>query len=602
MAAVRTAAAHKPRLEPNERPKKVERTTLARIARYGRPYARHAAGAVGLILGASLLNLAPPLLIKRIVDRAIPEADVRQLLVLCALMVAGPLVAGVLGVGQRYLSSLIGERMMFDLRVDLFKQLQKQPMGYFASTRPGEPLSRVLNDVQGVGQTVSKTLTEVVQNAIVLLSTAVAIVWLDWRLALVSLCMLPLFIAPTRRVGKKRKALKRKAQERMGELTGMLSETLSISGVLLLKTFGTAKRERKRLEAKSRELMELSLEQTLVGRWFQMLLGLFETLGPAMVFAVGGYLVIEGHAALGTLVAFVTLLRRLYPPASALAGVHVDLVTSYAYFDRVFSVLDLEPAIRDLPGARKLESVEGDVRFEGVSFAYGEQPTLADVDLHVKPGQTIALVGPSGAGKSTVSALLARLYEPTKGRVLLDGQDIRGLKLKSLRSQIGVVTQETYLFHGTLLENLRYGRPDATDEEVVAAARAAQIHDFISQLPGGYQTVVGERGTRLSGGERQRVAIARAVLKNPRILILDEATSALDSQNEALVQKALQPLLRGRTCLVIAHRLSTVREADQIAVLEKGRVVERGTFDELLTQGGLFAALYHEQFRELRAA
>jgi ATP-binding cassette, subfamily B, bacterial len=577
----------------------VSSSTIRRIARHLRPQAGLSAAVFALLVAGALLNLLPPLLVKRVVDEAIPRADLRQLALLSALMIAAPLAAGLLGVLQKYLSALIGERVTFDLRVRLFKHLHRQPLGYFASARPGETLSRVLNDVEGVGQAVSKTLAAVLKNAVVLASAVAAVIWLDWRLAVVSLCLLPLFVAPARRVGRRRKALKRLAQERMAELTGMLSETLSISGVLLVKTFGAEKLERRRVKKKCRELMRLSLEQTLVGRWFSMLLGLFESVGPALIFLAGGWLVIRGHAQLGTLVAFVTLLRRLYGPASELASVHVDLVTSYAYFERVYAVLDLTPAIRDAPDAVKLAEVRGEIEIRGVSFEYRPGiPALVDVSLSIPAGSTLALVGPSGSGKSTLAALLARLWEPTRGAVLLDGHDLRSLELKSLRARIGVVTQETYLFHATIAENLRYGRPDATGAEVVAAARAAQIDDFIAALPQGYDTLVGERGLRLSGGERQRIAIARALLKDPRILVLDEATSALDAASEALVQAALVPLMKGRTTLIIAHRLSTIRSADAIAVLERGRLREVGSFDELLGKPGLFAELWHRQFQK----
>ena len=577
----------------------VSSSTVRRIARHLRPHAGLAAAVFALLVAGALLNLLPPVLVKRVVDEAIPRKDLHQLALLSTLMIAGPLAAGVLGVLQKYLSALIGERVTFELRVRLFKHLHRQPLGYFASARPGEPLSRVLNDVEGVGQAVSKTLTAVLKNAVVLVSAAATVIWLDWRLAVVSLCLLPLFVAPTRRVGKKRKALKRLAQERMAELTGILSETLSISGVLLVKTFGAEKLERRRVKRKCRELMRLSLDQTLVGRWFSMLLGLFESVGPALIFLTGGWLVIGGDARLGTLVAFVTLLRRLYGPASELASVHVDLVTSYAYFERVYGVLDLTPAIRNAPDAVKLAEVRGEIEIRNVTFEYRPGvAALEGVSLHIPAGSTLALVGPSGSGKSTLAALLARLWEPTRGAILLDGQDLRRLELKSLRSRIGVVTQETYLFHATVAENLRYGRPDATDAEVIAAARAAQIHELIAALPQGYDTLVGERGLRLSGGERQRIAIARALLKDPRILVLDEATSSLDAVNEALVQAALVPLMKGRTTLIIAHRLSTIRNADAIAVLEKGRLRELGSFDDLMGKPGLFADLWHQQFRQ----
>jgi len=577
----------------------VSSSTVRRIARHLRPHAGLAAAVLALLVAGALLNLLPPVLVKRVVDEAIPRKDLHQLALLSTLMIAGPLAAGLLGVLQKYLSALIGERVTFELRVRLFKHLHRQPLGYFASARPGEPLSRVLNDVEGVGQAVSKTLTAVLKNAVVLVSAAATVIWLDWRLAVVSLCLLPLFVAPTRRVGKKRKALKRLAQERMAELTGILSETLSISGVLLVKTFGAEKLERRRVKRKCRELMRLSLDQTLVGRWFSMLLGLFESVGPALIFLIGGWLVIGGDARLGTLVAFVTLLRRLYGPASELASVHVDLVTSYAYFERVYGVLDLTPAIRNAPDAVKLAEVRGEIEIRNVTFEYRPGvAALEGVSLHIPAGSTLALVGPSGSGKSTLAALLARLWEPTRGAILLDGQDLRRLELKSLRSRIGVVTQETYLFHATVAENLRYGRPDATDAEVIAAARAAQIHELIAALPQGYDTLVGERGLRLSGGERQRIAIARALLKDPRILVLDEATSSLDAVNEALVQAALVPLMKGRTTLIIAHRLSTIRNADAIAVLEKGRLRELGSFDDLMGKPGLFADLWHQQFRQ----
>jgi len=577
----------------------VSSSTVRRIARHLRPHAGLAAAVLALLVAGALLNLLPPVLVKRVVDEAIPRKDLHQLALLSTLMIAGPLAAGLLGVLQKYLSALIGERVTFELRVRLFKHLHRQPLGYFASARPGEPLSRVLNDVEGVGQAVSKTLTAVLKNAVVLVSAAATVIWLDWRLAVVSLCLLPLFVAPTRRVGKKRKALKRLAQERMAELTGILSETLSISGVLLVKTFGAEKLERRRVKRKCRELMRLSLDQTLVGRWFSMLLGLFESVGPALIFLIGGWLVIGGDARLGTLVAFVTLLRRLYGPASELASVHVDLVTSYAYFERVYGVLDLTPAIRSAPDAVKLAEVRGEIEIRNVTFEYRPGvAALEGVSLHIPAGSTLALVGPSGSGKSTLAALLARLWEPTRGAILLDGQDLRRLELKSLRSRIGVVTQETYLFHATVAENLRYGRPDATDAEVIAAARAAQIHELIAALPQGYDTLVGERGLRLSGGERQRIAIARALLKDPRILVLDEATSSLDAVNEALVQAALVPLMKGRTTLIIAHRLSTIRNADAIAVLEKGRLRELGSFDDLMGKPGLFADLWHQQFRQ----
>ena len=405
--------------------------------------------------------------------------------------------------------------------------------------------------------------------------------------------MLPLFVVPSLRVGRRRKDLKREAQASTAELTGILTETLSVSGALLLKVFGGEQREAQRFEAKAAEAMALQLRQSLVGRWFQLLVGLFESVGPAVVFAVGGWLVVENGVALGTIVAFVTVLKRLYGPAADLAGVHVDLIMSYAYFDRIFEVLDHSPEIVDAPDAQRLDAVKGRLAFHHVSFTYGgEHGTLHDFDLEIAPGKMVALVGASGAGKSTVAALVPRLYDPTAGSVTLDGVDLRKLRLDDLRAQIGVVTQEAFLFHGSVLENLRYGRPSATEDEVIDCARRAHIHDLIASLPDGYGTIVGDRGQRFSGGERQRLAIARVLVKGAPILILDEATSALDRINEELVQRALEPLLEGRTTLVIAHRLVTVRKADLIVVLANGHIVERGTHAELLARDGPYRKLH----------
>jgi ATP-binding cassette subfamily B protein len=583
-------------IDPRELPE-VERATLGRIFSYLRPYRWYAILVLLSITCAALLGALPPLFIKRIVDHAIPERNMRMVLLLSGGMVVGPLLGGLLGVAQKYLSAYIAERVMFDLRVQLFRHVQRQSLGYFATAKPGEVVSRVLNDVQGVGKMMEDNLVKLLQNAIVLATTTAIIFTLDWRLALVAFGLLPAFIVPTRRVGRTRKALKRRAQARMAEMTGILMETLSVSGALLLKVFGTEKLETRRLKAKAGELMALSLRHNLVGRWFNMLMKLFEDLGPALVYGFGGYLIIQGEMPLGTVIAFVALQRKLYSPASDLAGVHVDVVTSYAYFDRIFAVLDLEPAIRNDPDAIRLDETNGAITFDHVSFSYGsDDKTLQNIHIDIAPGECIAIVGPSGAGKTTLAALIPRLYDPTEGALLVDGHDVRKIKLKSLRSHIGIVTQETYLFHASILENLRYARPDATPEEVEEAARAAQIHDFIAALPDSYATIVGERGYRLSGGERQRLAIARAILKDPKILILDEATSSLDSSNETLIQAALEPLLSGRTSLVIAHRLSTIRKADRIIVLERGHVVELGTHDELLATGRLYAKLHREQF------
>jgi ATP-binding cassette, subfamily B, bacterial len=579
-----------------EGPRPIERVTLGRILSYFRPYRRQVALVMSSIGLGALAGGMPPLFIKRIVDHAIPNHRVSELAWLCAGMVLGPLLAGLLGVAHKYLAAWIGEQVMYDLRLELFAHVQRQSLAFFANAKPGEVISRVLTDVQGIGQALQDNLVKLLQNALTLTVTVVLLLVLDWRLALVALSALPLFVFPARKVGRQRKQLKKQTQARMAELTGILMETLSVSGVLLIKVFGARKRETRRLREKAQELQAASLRQNLVGRWFQMLMKLFEDLGPALVYGVGGYLVIRGEVGLGTVLAFVALLKKLYSPASDLAGVHVDIVTSYGYFERVLAVLDLEPAIKNAPDAVTLEEVQGALKFENVSFSYGdEQATLSNIDLDIAPGESVAVVGPSGAGKSTLAALTLRLYDPSAGRILLDGHDYRQIKLKTLRQHIAVVSQETYLFHASIADNLRYARPEATPEELEQAARAAQIHDFIASLPQGYQTLVGERGYRLSGGERQRIAIARAILANPKILILDEATSALDSTNERLIQAALEPLLAGRTSLIIAHRLSTIQKANRIVSIDQGRIVEVGNHRTLLERRGLYARLYEQQ-------
>jgi ATP-binding cassette, subfamily B, bacterial len=592
-------------IDPRDLPD-VDRALLRRILAYLRPYRKQAGYVAAAVVVGALLNLLPPLFVKAIVDHLEgvvhrgAAGDGRLLVALCIGMIAGPLLASLLGLAQKYFATLIGEHVMLDLRLQVFEHLQRQSLRHFIQSGPGQLVSSVLNDVQGVGAVISTTLVAIVENAVVFLATAVLIIWLDWRLAIPALALLPFFIVPTRRAGSERKALRRAAQARMAELTGILTETLSVSGAYLIRVFGTERFETERLRTKGRELVESSLKQTLAGRRFRAFMGMFESVGPALAFGVGGFFILHGEQGLGTLVAFVTALKRLYAPASALAGVHVDLVTSYAYFERVFRVLDIEPEVRDAPDALRLTHARGEIVFEDVSLEFpGEGGVLRNIDGRIAPGECVAIVGPSGAGKSTLALLVSRIVDPSAGRVRLDGHDLRALELRSLRSHIAVVTQETYLFHASLLDNLRYARPTATLAEVELAARTAHIHDLIASLPDRYDTIVGDRGYRLSGGERQRVALARAVLKDPRILILDEATSSLDATNEALIQSSLDVLRRGRTSIVIAHRLSTVRRADFILVMDQGSIVERGTHSELLSHGGLYARMCADQPDEM---
>jgi ATP-binding cassette subfamily B protein len=569
---------------------------LHRIVRCVRPYRLRAAGVAAIIVVCAGLNLAAPWFVKQIVDVAIPRQDLTLLWICCGGMIAGPLVAGLLQVAQKYGAERIGQDVMFDLRTELYEHLHRMPFAFFTERRSGEAVSHVLNDVQGVGGVVSSTLVDVTQNAVVLCSTTAFLIALDWRLALVAVALLPLFIMPTRRVGKVRKVLKRRVQAGVGDLTSMLTESLSVSGALLVKLFCAEDLEVQRFRRKADEIRCLTLQQSLAGRWFKLLLGLFEAVAPPIVFAIGGYLVIAGQVRLGTIVAFTVLLKRIYGPASELAGVHVDVMTGCAYFERVFEVLDRRPAIDDHPNAIELDNVAGRIDFKNLSFAYDAcARTLSGVDFTIPAGKTVGIVGPSGAGKTTLVSLLTRLHDPASGSVAIDGIDVRHLTLASLRRSIAMVTQDAFLFNATVLENLRYGKPSVSRFEVIQAARRAQIHDCIAALPNGYDTMVGERGYRFSAGERQRLAIARALLSDPRIVVLDEATSSLDSAIERDLQEALAPLLKGRTSLIIAHRLATVRHADVIMVVDRGRIVESGTHDELIARAGLYALLWRVQ-------
>jgi ATP-binding cassette subfamily B protein len=589
---------------PKERPR-VTREILGRILGLLTPYWREGSVVLVCLAATSAVGLAPPLLIRSVIDDALPHGKVHLLFLLAAGMVAFPLVGGLISVLQSYYSNFVGQRMMMDLRNLLYQHMTTLALRFFTNTKTGEIMSRLNNDVGGVQDAVTSALINIVNNLFMLVSTLVLIFEMNWQLSVLAVGILPLFVLPTRRVGRIRHDISRETQRRYAELTAFMEETLSISGYLLMKTFTRDASQLAKFRAKNKEIFDLSMRRAVVGRWFFMLMQTIGSIGPALIYLVGGLLVIRGSLTIGTIVAFVALLGRLYGPAAQLASVHVDFMSALALFNRIFEYMDLEPEIKDPPRPLALQRVEGRITFDNVGFAYrADIPALRGISFDVEPGQLAALVGPSGAGKTTITYLVPRFYDPTAGRVLIDGHDLRELDLESVRRNLGVVTQETFLFHTTIRENLLYARENATDEEIVAACKAAHIHDFISSLPEGYETVVGERGYRLSGGEKQRVAIARVILKDPRILIMDEATSSLDSHSEALIQAALQPLLHGRTSLVIAHRLSTILAADVILVIDHGQLVERGTHQELLALGGLYAKLYEQQFkpRQRRAA
>jgi len=598
-------ADHADRLRRREqRPQRPAWPTLKRAILLHRPHLAMVGLLLVVIVAFAILGLAPALLIQHIIDNALPTAahssgDGALLNILVVLMVIAVALTSLIGVAQTFLSTAIGQDVMFDLRRDLYRHLTGMSLRWFTANKTGEVLSRVSNDVGAVQGVVSDTLVGMVGNLITAGSTFALMLFLDWRLALFSVVFMPIFIIPARRVGNTQRQLVNESQEQLAILNGQMQETLSVSGALLVKTFGRQDGEIARFEGTAQEIKRLNVRRAMVGRWFQMAMGLFGSLAPAAVYWYGGHSVIGGTASLGTVVASATLLTRMFQPVTQLTNANVTILSSLALFERLFDYLDMEQEIADRPGAVALTSVKGNLAFEHVSFSYIKgTPALQDISFDVPSGHFAALVGHSGAGKTTTAYLIPRLYDVDDGRITIDGHDIRDVTIESLGECIGMVNQEPFLFHDTIQANLRYSRPDATDAEIEHAARAANIHDFIASLPFGYGTVVGERGYRLSGGEKQRVAIARALLKDPAILILDEATSSVDSQTERAIQDALERLTRGRTVVAIAHRLSTILAADVILVFDHGRVVERGRHAELLAHDGVYASLYRQQFAE----
>jgi len=642
--------------DEEQAPPSVSKELLRRVWQFARPYRGQIAVLLFTIILITGLSLLPPLLIRDLIDNALPNRNASRLNLLALGLIAVPLVNGIIGIWQRHASAVVGEGIIYDLRRALFNHMQSMSMRFFTETRTGELMSRLNNDVIGAQTAVTSTMVSILSNLISVVSTLAIMIALEWRLTLLGMAVLPLFALPARRVGRILRDLRRRSMENNAEMNAVMSETLNVAGALLVKLFGREDYEMQHFSREAASVRDIGIRSAVVGRWFFFMLGIVSAVGTAVIYWVGGYLVFQDAFSIGTIVAFGSYLRQLYGPLMSISNIPVEFAQSMVSFERVFEVLDIPVDIVEKPNAVVLHDAKGSIRFDNVSFSYqredgpiglaevarfgaarrrggggdpmalvrrgresedggaaedgkdGDVPVpstvftrrwaLQDVSFTIEPGELTALVGPSGSGKTTVTYLIPRLYDPTQGRVCIDGYDLRDVTLDSLAANIGMVTQDSYLFYDTIRANLLYARPDATDAEMVEAAKAANIHDFVMTMPDGYDTVVGERGYRLSGGERQRISIARVVLKNPRVLVLDEATSHLDSLSEALIQEALQRVMQGRTSLVIAHRLATILAADKILVLNEGRLVETGSHEELLARGGLYTRLYETQFRD----
>jgi ATP-binding cassette subfamily B protein len=583
---------HSPEAAP-ERPADpaVRRANMRRIGGLFAPYRLRLGGVLLLIVTSAGLGVLPAFLLKRVLE-AIGRNDTTSLSFNAGGMIAIAIATGILGVIQTLLSNQVGQRVMHDLRAAVFRHLQRLSLAFFTRTRTGEVQSRISNDIGGVQNVVTNTATSIASNVTTVAATMVGMLVLNWELALFAFALIPFFVLLTRRVGNERRRIAKTTQETLADISSLVQESLSVSGILLGKTMGRGDELADRFEGDSRRLAELEVRQRMAGRWVMASIQTSFAVMPAAVYWFGGLALAHGSHAVSipVLVSFTTLQTRLFFPVGSLLGVGLDVQTSLALFDRIFEYLDEPVDIEEKPDARAVGQA-GDIVFDHVWFRYGEDWTLQDVSFTVPAGTTTALVGETGSGKTTLGYLVARLYEVSRGRITIGDVDVRDLSFQALAGLVGVVSQETYLFHESVRENLRFAKPEASDDELVAAAKAARIHDVIAALPDGYDTVVGERGYRFSGGEKQRIAIARTILRNPPILVLDEATSSLDTETERLVQEALDRLSRGRTTIAIAHRLSTVRDADRIVVLDHGRIVESGRHEDLILAGGRYTAL-----------
>ena len=592
--------------EEKQNAPKITKELIGRVFSYLKPYWKQLALVLGCIVVSSVCSLFPSILTGNIIDVLTGKdlggwfgAGLSALIRLIILTLLLYLASNLIGIAETYLNSWIAQHISFDMRNQMYRHLQKMSQRFFTSANQGDIITRMTSDISGVESVVTGTFTSILSNTITLAVAVTAMFRKNWILALVGIAVVPLFTLPARMAGKRRWKLAGEAQACNDEINGILNETLSVSGQLLVKLFGREKSEYERYEEANGRMIRLNIREKMAGRWFFMLLNTLTTIGPMLLYLVGGILMMKHDSTLtvGDITVLVALLGRMYGPVNSLLNIQVDWIRSMAMFTRIFEYYDMKPEIDDRPGAKELTGAKGEIVFEHVSFSYdGERMILKDIDFTLRSGDCVAIVGPSGSGKSTIVNLIPRLWDPTEGRVTFDGTDVRDLTLHSLRDEVGVVTQETYLFNSTIRENLLYAKPDATEEEMVEACRKANIYDFIRSQPDGLDTMVGNRGLKLSGGEKQRISIARALLKDPALLIFDEATSALDSISEAAIQAAINPLIEERTSILIAHRLSTILAADEILVVRDGRIVERGTHKELVHAGGTYQELYETQF------